>query len=175
MNTKRLKDNFFVADLTRVLVTLWTEDDLIFLPERYRLHTIQYPMIWSPGTRSARVQKEQIFPDKERYLDVSYTTTLPLLREIFKKTEAQAKAFSSVRQGKDVRKIVDRIQRYQISPIHYQTIPHPLVLPSRTKPLYTVPFAQELTLILLYLESRKLRSNMTIDSSRPISHLFLQS
>jgi hypothetical protein len=74
---------------------------------------------------------------------VSYTTTLPLLWETFQKTEAQAKAFSSVRQEKDVRKIVDRIQRYQISLIHYQTTPHPLVLPSRIKPLFTVPFAQD--------------------------------
>jgi hypothetical protein len=37
LNIKRPKHNFFVADLTRVLVTLWTKDDLIFIPERYRL------------------------------------------------------------------------------------------------------------------------------------------
>lgn len=37
LNIMRPKHNFFVADLTRVLVTLWTNDDLIFIPERYRL------------------------------------------------------------------------------------------------------------------------------------------
>ena len=37
VNIKRPKHNFSVADLKRVLVTLWTKDDLIFIPERYRL------------------------------------------------------------------------------------------------------------------------------------------
>lgn len=32
---KRPKHNFSVADLTRDLVTLWTQDVLIFVPERY--------------------------------------------------------------------------------------------------------------------------------------------
>jgi hypothetical protein len=38
---------WFFAGFTRI--------EVIFLPEQYRLHTIQYQMIWSPGTRSARV------------------------------------------------------------------------------------------------------------------------
>ena len=33
----RPKYNFTVRDLTRVLLTLWTRDDLIFIPERYRV------------------------------------------------------------------------------------------------------------------------------------------
>jgi hypothetical protein len=37
VNIKRPKHNFSVVDLTRVLVTLWTKDDLIFISERYRL------------------------------------------------------------------------------------------------------------------------------------------
>jgi hypothetical protein len=37
VNKKRPKHNFSVSDLTRVLVTLWVKDDLIFIPERYRL------------------------------------------------------------------------------------------------------------------------------------------
>jgi hypothetical protein len=53
------------------------------------------------------------------------------------------KAFSSVGQEKDVRKIVARIQQYQVSLIHYQTTPATLVLPTRSKPLFIVPFAQD--------------------------------
>jgi hypothetical protein len=34
---KYTKYNFTVTTLTKVLVTLWTKDDLIFIPERYRL------------------------------------------------------------------------------------------------------------------------------------------
>jgi hypothetical protein len=35
----RPKHNFTARDLTRVLLTLWTRDDLIFIPERYRVQT----------------------------------------------------------------------------------------------------------------------------------------
>lgn len=31
------KHNFYLRDLNRVLVTLWTLDDLIFIPEQYRI------------------------------------------------------------------------------------------------------------------------------------------
>jgi hypothetical protein len=41
-NIKRPKHNFTALDLTRLLVTVWTHDDLIFIPERYRL---QYTLI----------------------------------------------------------------------------------------------------------------------------------
>ena len=37
VNIKKPKYNFTVITLTKVLVTLWTQDDLIFIPERYRL------------------------------------------------------------------------------------------------------------------------------------------
>jgi hypothetical protein len=37
VNIKRPKHDFSVADLTQVLVTLWTKDDLISIPEWYRL------------------------------------------------------------------------------------------------------------------------------------------
>ena len=42
VNIKKSKYNFTVTTLTKVLVTLWTKDDLIFIPERYRL---QYTFI----------------------------------------------------------------------------------------------------------------------------------
>lgn len=39
VNKHRPKHNFTIRDLTRVLLTLWTRDDLIFIPERYRVQT----------------------------------------------------------------------------------------------------------------------------------------
>ena len=42
VNVHRPKHNFTWRDLNRLLVTLWTRDDLIFIPERYRL---QYNLI----------------------------------------------------------------------------------------------------------------------------------
>jgi hypothetical protein len=42
VNIKKPKYNFTVTTLTKVLVTLWTKDDLVFIPERYRL---QYTFI----------------------------------------------------------------------------------------------------------------------------------
>lgn len=56
------------------------------------------------------------------------------------------KAFSSVRQERDVREVIDRIQRYQISLIQHHTAPYSVKLPlstKRTKPLFTVPFVQD--------------------------------
>jgi hypothetical protein len=53
------------------------------------------------------------------------------------------KAFSSVGQEKEVQKIVARIQQYQVSLIHYQTTPATQALPTRNKPLFAVPFAQD--------------------------------
>lgn len=38
-NKHRPKHNFTVRDLARVLLALWTRDDLIFIPERYRVQT----------------------------------------------------------------------------------------------------------------------------------------
>jgi hypothetical protein len=37
VNKHRPKHNFTSRDLTRILLTLWTQDDLIFIPERYRV------------------------------------------------------------------------------------------------------------------------------------------
>ena|ERR1700761_3032854 len=37
VNKRRPKHNFTVLDLTRVLLALWTYDDLIFIHERYRI------------------------------------------------------------------------------------------------------------------------------------------
>lgn len=37
VNVHRPKHNFTARDLTRILSTLWTQDDLIFIPERYRV------------------------------------------------------------------------------------------------------------------------------------------
>ena len=39
VNKHRPKYNFTVRALTRVQVTLWTKDDLMFIPERYRIQT----------------------------------------------------------------------------------------------------------------------------------------
>ena len=37
VNIRKPKYNFTATTLTKVLVNLWTKDDLIFIPERYRL------------------------------------------------------------------------------------------------------------------------------------------
>ena len=37
VNKRRPKHFFILRDLTRLLLTLWTQDDLIFIHERYRL------------------------------------------------------------------------------------------------------------------------------------------
>ena len=42
VNTKKPKYNFAAATLTKVLITLWTKNDLVFFPERYGL---QYTFI----------------------------------------------------------------------------------------------------------------------------------
>lgn len=39
VNKHRLKHNFSEESLVRVHRTLWTKDDLIFIPERYRIQT----------------------------------------------------------------------------------------------------------------------------------------
>jgi hypothetical protein len=41
------KHNFRARDLTRVLLTLWTRDDLIFIPERYRVQTTFNVYCWT--------------------------------------------------------------------------------------------------------------------------------
>jgi hypothetical protein len=74
-------------------------------------------------------------------LDNILVKTLPLTGD--SRFRRGVKAFSSVGQEKDVQKIVDRIQQYQISLIHYQTTPVAQALPTRSKPLFTVPFAQD--------------------------------
>ena len=40
MDKRRPKHNFPARDLTRLLLTLWTMDDLIFTPERYRIQSM---------------------------------------------------------------------------------------------------------------------------------------
>jgi hypothetical protein len=39
LKNHRPKDNFVEDALTRFQVTLWTKDDLIYIPERYRIRT----------------------------------------------------------------------------------------------------------------------------------------
>ena len=54
VNKRRPKHNFALRDLTRLLVTLWTEDDLIFVHERYRLQfTLIFRMYCWTGARLA--------------------------------------------------------------------------------------------------------------------------
>jgi hypothetical protein len=43
VNKHRPKHNFTQRDLDRLLVTLWTKDDLKFIPERYR---VQFTLIF---------------------------------------------------------------------------------------------------------------------------------
>jgi hypothetical protein len=37
VNKRQPKHNFAARDLTRILVALWTQDDLLFIPEHYRI------------------------------------------------------------------------------------------------------------------------------------------
>lgn len=37
VNKHRPKHNFTEQDLSRLILTLWTRDDLVFIPERYRV------------------------------------------------------------------------------------------------------------------------------------------
>lgn len=39
VNKHRPKNNFTKETLPRILTTLWAKDDLIFIPERYRIQT----------------------------------------------------------------------------------------------------------------------------------------
>ena len=39
VNKRKPKHNFTPRELTRILLTLWTKDDLIFNPERYRIQS----------------------------------------------------------------------------------------------------------------------------------------
>jgi hypothetical protein len=74
-------------------------------------------------------------------LDSILVKTLPVTGD--SRIRRGAKAFSSVGQEKDVQKIVARIQQYQVSLIHYQTSPVTQALPTKSKPLFAVPFAQD--------------------------------
>ena len=66
VNKRRQKHNFQPRDLVRILLTLWTKDDLIYVPERYR---IQFTFIvrvycWTGARLGA------FFTDGLRYRDV---------------------------------------------------------------------------------------------------------
>ena len=66
VNKRREKHNFTPRELIRILLTLWTKDDLIFIPERYR---IQFTFIvrvycWTGARLSA------FFTNGLRYRDV---------------------------------------------------------------------------------------------------------
>lgn len=66
VNNRISKHNFTCSDLDRILLTLWTKDDLTFIPERYR---IQFTFIirvycWTEARLGA------FFTDGLRYRDV---------------------------------------------------------------------------------------------------------
>lgn len=66
VNKRRPKHNFTASDLTRLLRTLWTQDDLIFIPERYR---VQFTFIirvycWTGAPLGA------FFTNRLRYKDI---------------------------------------------------------------------------------------------------------
>ncbi|KAN0069234.1 Protein of unknown function (DUF3435) domain containing protein [Elaphomyces granulatus] len=67
VNKHRPKHNFTDRDLSRVLLTLWTRDDLIFIPERYRVQTtfIIHVYCWTGARIGA------FFTDGLRYKDVT--------------------------------------------------------------------------------------------------------
>jgi hypothetical protein len=44
INKHREKNNFTEQDATRIILTAWTKDDLIFIPERYR---VQFTFIFN--------------------------------------------------------------------------------------------------------------------------------
>ena len=66
MNKRRPKHNFAARDLTRILITLWTQDDLIFIPERYR---IQFTFIIRVYCRTG-ARLSAFFTDGLRWRDV---------------------------------------------------------------------------------------------------------
>jgi hypothetical protein len=129
------------------------------VPQAFRDLKIQLPLLQDTLKRAkAEAEAELIDADTRRaVLDVVEGCQLQVKRldDILNKTlptpadsrwRRGMKAFSSVRQERDVREIIDRIQRYQISLIQHHTAPHSVALPSRTKrtkPLFTVPFAQD--------------------------------
>ena len=55
VNKHRPKHNFTIESHTRIQVTLWTKDDLIFIPERYRIQTafISNVYCWTGARLSA--------------------------------------------------------------------------------------------------------------------------
>jgi len=67
LNKHRPKHNFTDRDLGRVLLTLWTRDDLIFITERYRVQTtfIIHVYCWTGARIGA------FFTDGLRYKDVT--------------------------------------------------------------------------------------------------------
>jgi hypothetical protein len=71
VNMHRPNHNFTIKDLTRVLLALWTRDDLIFIPERYRVQTtfIIHVYCWTGARLSA------FFTDGLRY-KVGFSTML---------------------------------------------------------------------------------------------------
>jgi hypothetical protein len=71
VNKHRPKHNYTIKDLTRVLLALWTRDDLIFIPERYRVQTtfIIHVYCWTGALLSA------FFTDGLRY-KVDFSTML---------------------------------------------------------------------------------------------------
>ena len=66
MNKRKPKYNFMEQDLTRILSTLWTKDDLVFIPERYRVQfTFIIHVYCCTGARLGA-----FFPSGLRYRDI---------------------------------------------------------------------------------------------------------
>jgi Protein of unknown function (DUF3435) len=68
VNKRLPKHNFISSDLTRILLTLWTKDDLVFISDR---HWIQFTFIirvycWTGARLGA------FFTDGLRYRDVDF-------------------------------------------------------------------------------------------------------
>lgn len=67
VNKRKPKHNFIETDQRRILVTLWTKDDLIFIPERYRLQFTYIIRVfcWTGARIGA------FFTDGLRYRDIT--------------------------------------------------------------------------------------------------------
>jgi Protein of unknown function (DUF3435) len=66
VNKRRPKYGFTPRELTRILLTLWTKDDLIFIPKRYRIQfTFTVRVYCWTGARLLA-----LFTDSLRYRDV---------------------------------------------------------------------------------------------------------
>jgi len=84
VNKHKPKHNFTPRELTRILLTLWTKDNIIFIPERYR---IQFTFIvrvycWTGARLSAFFTNGLLYRDVELVLQRTSTERWRLIYKI---------------------------------------------------------------------------------------------